>query len=288
MKLYQLATTGIYGICAVAYADDTIAIQHSHPLSALAIELQQRYSYAVTYEEAPVDTANMQTQRLPNGSSFISAPTISIVFQMPAVTVGEPVPAAVNRVPAGLPDVVLPLVAKYNQAGNGATFSALFEGGYAHIVPANRIMNGKAVPFQPILGTMVTMNVKASSCSDALDSLLAQVSAARGVRLVRGITPIGPLMQHECSLTVSSLPARNVLASILDQVGTGAGHPSPKTLYSWTLLYDPNTNKYFLSTSMIPDLNPKQALPAPPAAPATSTTNPSAPSRMSVPAVKKQ
>lgn len=243
--LVRLAVTGIVGACAALYAADTITVQHVHPLGALALELQNRYGYAVTYEEAPFDPAILRTSQLSNGRSFLSAPIVSFVFHMPDVTVGQPFPAEVNRVPAGLPDVVLPLIAEYNErAGNGATFSALFDGGYAHIVQTKRLVNGKAEPFQPILGTLVTMEVREASCSEALDSLLAQVGAARGARIVTGMTPIGPLMRHQCSVKVSGLAARNVLASILAQAGTVDGQPSLKTLYSWALLHDPTTNKY--------------------------------------------
>ena len=282
MKFFQIIVAGIYSVCATAYGADTISIQHGHPLSALAIELQERYGYAVTYEEAPFDTAKLQSTKLANGVSFLSIPPMSIVFQVPAMTVGATLPAALNRIPAGLPDVMLPLVADYLQA-DGAMFSVLFEGGYAHIVPVNQVVNGAAQPFQPILGTMVAMSVKGSSCSQALDSLLAQVNTARGVRVVRGIVPIGPLMGHICSLNVNNLPARDVLASILHQAGAGGGDPNLKARYSWALLHDPNTDKYFLSTSIIPSLNPT---PIPPAAPPTvdaPAAAPNAPSRLSVP-----
>jgi hypothetical protein len=271
------------GTCAALYAADTIAVQHVHPLAALALELQNRYGYAVTYEEAPFDPAKLRTSKLSDGRSYLSAPIVPFVFHMPDVTVGQPFPAELNRVPAGLPDVVLPLIAEYNErAGNGATFSALFDGGYAHIVQTKRLVNGKAEPFQPILGTPVTMEVREVSCSEALDSLLAQVGTARGVRIVTGMTPIGPLMRHRCSVKVSGLPARNVLESILAQLGTLTRDPSLKTLYSWALLHDPNTDKYFLSTSLVPNLNPVSPAAAPTVAPA-DTTAPTGPSRFAVP-----
>jgi hypothetical protein len=242
----------------------------------LAGELVRRYGYAVTYEESPFDPAKLLSETLANGRLYLSVPVVSTTFQMPEVTVGEPVPGALDRVPAGLPDVVLPLLAAYNQAGSGTAFTALFEGGYAHIVPTNRIVNGKAEPFQPILGTVVAMNVRGGSCSDALNSLLAQVNAARGVRVVRGMLPIGSLLMHECYLNVSSLPARDVLASILDQLGRGSLGPKPR--FSWSLFHDPTLNEYFLSTDLIPDLNAK---PEPPAAPAAAA--PGDPSKTAFP-----
>jgi hypothetical protein len=172
-----------------------------------------------------------------------------------------------------LPDVVLPLLAQYQQP-DGAKFSALFYNDYAHIIPTNRMVNGVAQPFEPVLSTMVTMKIPGTSCMTALNSLFAQVGAARGVRIVQAVVPISSLFGHQCVLNVSNYPARDMLASILDQAGTATRIPHTKTRFSWSLLYDPNTDKYFLSTSIVPNLDPK---PAPVVAPmgATASTEPS-------------
>lgn len=287
MKFCQVAIFGICSFCMTAYAADAIVVQHAHPLSALALELQQRYGYAVTYEEAPFDTAKLHSQQLANGRSFLSLPVVSMSFQMNGLAVGAPVAGVSNRVPAGLPDVVLPLLSGYHQADGGA-FTALFEGGYAHIIPVNRIVNGTAQPFQAILGTAITLKVESSSCSAALDSLLAQVNSARGVQVVRGIVPMGPLMGRDCSVNVTGLPARDVLASILAQAGT-VMHPPSTTVYAWALLYDPNTDKYFLSTSIVPDLSAKAPVVNVPTAPApTGSGTTTGPSRLSAPTTKKR
>lgn len=290
MRRYRkVAITGIFGACALAYAAETVSIQHGHPLAALTWELQDQYGYAVTYEEAPADTVELQTERLPNGTPFLSRPIVSIAFQMPEVLVGQAYPAALNRVPAGLPDVVQPLLDQYNSRAGGTMFSALFYGGYAHIVQTSRMVNGMAQPFQPILGTPVTMDVKGMSCSDALNSLLSQVNSIRGVHVVRARVPLNSLIQHECTVSVSNLPARDVLAGILQQAGAGVGHPrSSPTVYSWTLMHDPNTNKYFLATSIVPDLSGETVPAAVPAQPsAAGTTSPDAPSRLAAPVPKK-
>lgn len=282
MKIYQLAVVGTC-ICAAAYSAETITVLHAHPLSALALELQKRYGYPVTYEEAPFDPSKLQADKRPNGTTYLSAPVISASFEAPGLVLGTAVPAALNRVPTGLPDVLLPLLADFHQA-DAATFTSLFEGGYAHIVPANRVVNGAVQPFQPILSTVVTMSVRDSSCSQALNSLLATVGSERGARIVEAIVPIGALMGRNCTLNVQNLPARDVLASILDQAGTAPGHPGPKALYSWALLHDPNTDRYFLSTSIVPDLTPEPVTAATPTpSPASGRTTPGGPSRLATP-----
>jgi hypothetical protein len=285
MRTHRLAIIGICGLCAAVYAADTIAVQHSRPLGALALELQKRYGYPVTYEDSPFDPAKLRTQFFADGTSSLNVPVSSVEFQMPDVIVGEPVPGMRSRVPAGLPDVLQRVVAGYHRA-DGATFSVLPEGGYLHIVPVNRVVNGKEEPFQPVLGTTVTVNAQ-GSCGVVLGSLMAEISAVRHVSLRMGMIPANGLMGHQCSVSMSNLPARDVLASILDQMGTFVGNPSSKVLYTWSLVHDPNWNCYFLNARVVPDLTPKPASTAArPVKPPTGTTAPTG-AWWQVPAAKK-
>lgn len=246
---------------AIGFAADTISFSESRPLSRLSVELQNRYGYPVTYEEAPHDTSTLNVDVRANGSRYSSPPFVPIVFHVPDVVIGTlgnaaAAPGAAKRIPYGLPDVILPLVKEYNESGNPGKFTALFEGGYAHIVPTIRTVNGQSANFQPILETIVAINALDQPCNQTLSTLLSQVAAARGVPIVTGIVPVGPLLQHKCSVVSSTLPARDVLAQILDQIGVYRGSGLPKPRYSWGLLYDSNTNKYFFSTSLVPDLMP--------------------------------
>jgi hypothetical protein len=131
-----------------------------------------------------------------------------------------------------------------------------FEDGYAHIVPAARIVEGKAIAFEPILDTQVSFSANDSSCEEALDALLEEIGRARGVSVVKGAVPIGALLSHRCSVVANQLPARTVLASILEQLGMSSAHAGLRSRFSWALLYDSNTDKYFLSTTLLPDLVP--------------------------------
>ena len=239
---------------AAALGAETITINQSRPLSKLALELQQKYGYPVTYEEAPYDASALRTETRSNGSLYSSPGSVPIVFHVPDVAVGRTVSAGADRVPFGLPDVVMPLVKEYNGSGNPGTFTVFFEGGYAHIVPAGRVVSGKVVAFQPMLSTTVSFTSKGHSCSDTLDALLARIEGVRGVSIVKAAVPIGALLRHECTVVANALPAREVLAGILDQLGTGTGRADAKPRYSWALLYDSNTGKYFLSTMLVPDL----------------------------------
>lgn len=263
MTPHKRTILAVFGWLATAYAADIITVEHPRPVLVLATELEKRYGYPVTYEEAPPDGSDLRSETLPNGRTYRSAPDVPIVFHVPELRVGAPANAALNRVPIGMPDVILRMLDEYHSIAHGRRFTVLFEGGYAHIIPANRLTNHKAEPFEPILNTVVTLVEKGVSCNTALDSLLNQVSAVRGIRIVKGVVPMSPLFRHECVVNVSKMPAREVLAGILMQLGTrGASHDP---LYSWALLYDANVDKYFLSTSVIPDLNAAaETVPAPP------------------------
>jgi hypothetical protein len=136
---------------------------------------------------------------------------------------------------------------------------------------------------------MVKMNLPESSCNNALESLLSQVNAARGVQIVKGVVPFNALLRHECGLVVNGLPARDVLASILNQAGStmGVDDAGSKTLYSWALLYDSNTNQFFLSTMVVPKPNRTSVSSAATASPTIPTSPSSGQSRIEVP-IKKQ
>jgi hypothetical protein len=118
MKPYQLAIIAICAVCTASAASDIVTVQNARPLSALALELQNRYGYPVTYEEAPPDSKALQTQQLVNGRTFSSIPATSVTFQVPSVAVGATMSGLANRVPAGLPDIVPSLLAQYSRATN--------------------------------------------------------------------------------------------------------------------------------------------------------------------------
>ena len=87
----------------------------------------------------------------------------------------------------------------------------------------------------------------------------SQVEAVRGVSIAKGLIPIGPLLDHRCTAIAEGLPARDVLASLLEQVGRFPSYMSSPARYSWALLFDINTGKYFLSTPLVepnPDSTP--------------------------------
>lgn len=243
-------------IPASLLAADLIPVKDgSRPLNALALELQERYAYLVSYEEAPYDGASMVTDTRASGIHFRQPGFAPMVFHVPDIPQEQglgtfPKPGGRNSI---LPGLLLSLIKEYNESGNPGQFTALFEGGYAHIVPAARIADKKAQSFEPILSTMMSYTSNGQACSDTLNDLLNRIGSQRGVTVARGIVPIGPLMRHQCSVVANDLPARNVLVQILNQLEIGFSLDQ-KALYSWSLLYDANTNAYYLNTTIVRNL----------------------------------
>jgi hypothetical protein len=234
-----MKTVSFFFCCAALYAADTIVVSEGRPLSKLALELTQRYGYLVTYEEAPYDSTALRT--------------VLIVFHVPDASQVQALAAANLRIPFGLPDVLMPLLKEYSQSGNPGKFAVMFEGGYAHIVPTARVVGGKLEEFAPVLNTTVTLTSRGHSCNEALDALFNQIATVRGVCVVKAMVPVGALLRHECSIVANTIPAREVLKGILEQLGATPGHAGPNNRFTWALLYDLNTDRYFLSTILVPD-----------------------------------
>ncbi len=233
----------------------TIPLNVPRPLSALTIELQKRYGYLVSYEEAPIDEQNIETVIDPHGVPYRRPAALPVTFNVleSRSVMGQ------NIIPTLLPEIITPLIEQYHSSGNPGKFSALFEGGYAHIIPVTQVIGNKQEVFEPILSTEVTLSIKDQSCSDALNTLINQIETARGVTIAKGLIPIGPLLDHRCTAIAQGLPARDVLASLLEQVGRSPSYISSPARYSWALLFDINTGKYFLSTPLVqpnPDFTP--------------------------------
>ena len=265
---------------------DSVASADPRPLSTLALELQKQYGLLISYEEAPFDQNSANVMTLTNGVRYFFPKSVPVSFSLPD-------PKLVSSPGVLLSSVILPLLETYNSTANERKVSVFFEGGYAHIIPTMQMMNGKAVPFQPILSTPVSLAVQDRSCSDALDSLIWQIQQSRGITIAKGSIPVGGLLLHRCTIAASSLPARDVLAQLLDQLNSDNPKDAPRSHFSWALLYDVNTNKFFLSTSLLPfpSLDSVSAVvTTKPAAKAgsSSTASPASGGRVSVPVTKPQ
>ncbi len=282
MNAITLASSTLFTIVvstSFLLAADSITVSDGRPLSVITTELQTRYGYLVSYEEAPFDSTTMITDVRSNSVQFRHPPSIPIVFHVPDLPAGDAVPTFPT--PGGnhtaAQNLLLSLVKEYNDSGNPGQFAVLFDGGYAHIVPAARMVDGKALDFEPILSTLMSYTFEGHSCSDALNDLFNRVSSQRGVTVVRGRVPVGPLLKHECDITVNGLAARSILEQILGQIGTSLNHGGPRALYSWLLMYDVSTDKYYLSTAIVPSVGGQGSGPPDPSPQGLSQSQPATP-----------
>lgn len=251
MHIRKIVTMLAFVACLPAFGADTIAVAESRPLGKLAVQLAQRYGYLVTYEEAPYDSVNLRPDPRPNGVKFLYPDWKAIVFHVPE-NPADAASAAPKKTASLGPQILEPLVKEYNESGNPEKFSVIYEGDYAHIVPAIR-RDGK--DFEPILSTRIPSSIEVRSCSDILNDLLSRITTARGVTILLGRVPVNSLIPHQCGIFGTDLTAREILSQILDQAGTPGVPGVKKTRFTWTLMYDANWNKYFLSTILVPDLS---------------------------------
>jgi hypothetical protein len=297
-----MRTATILGILAVlmtaepaaASPADQIKYDETRPMMKLTGELVNRYGYLVTYEDAPVPKEAIFTEKRRIGPDY-SYPvwkpvTFHVDARLPAApdASGSQEPAASDaQPPLGQirplgPSVIDPLVQEYNSSGNPGQFKVIYDGDYAHVVPAGFLQGGRLVPFEPILSTEVAVNLQFGTCWDLLNGLVDEVRQARDVKIMIWAAPASPLTPEGCSFNPErhNLPARDVLVQLLAQIGKHGRNGSaaedrfklPEEQYRWGFVYEPTTETYFLSIRSVqspeePISKPKvQPRPADPAA----------------------
>ena len=122
-KTALVSVSLIIVVCTPAFCVDAIAISEPRPLGKLAVELQRRYGYLVTYEEAPFDSERERsTEILKNGTRYHSPVWKPIVFYVPdglpetnANAAEDSVTHARAKYPN--PDIMESLVREYNESG---------------------------------------------------------------------------------------------------------------------------------------------------------------------------
>jgi hypothetical protein len=255
MYIRKMVTMLAFIACLPAFGADTIGIDESRPLGKLAAQLTQRYGYLITYEEGPYEGVNLRTDLRPNGVKFLYPDWKPIVFHVPEGA-GEGGSTTSNKVAPLGPQILDPLVREYNESGNPGKFSVIYDGGYAHIVPAVG-MDGKSY-FEPILNTRIPSSMEVRSCNDMLNDVLFKITTARGVTILPGRLPVNGLITQQCAIFGTDLTARQMLVQILQQIGSPKYSGSVASRFTWTLMYDANWNKYFLTTYLVPHLGAYQ------------------------------
>ena len=255
-RLSRAASFGIFCCYPALCQREISSLNSPRPLSALSVRLAD-LGYAVTYEEAPYDHADLITDVRPSGQRYLHIRFLPVAFHLASGTPqGEVSP--VNPSPLQSQQkaldhaTLLRMIQEYNDSGNPGRFRVIFEGDYAHIVPSSRTVDGRTVDFQPILSTRVQMPPGPTSCMTALQDLFLAIRTSREVNVVDGRMPIGSFIRAQCTVSGQNLTARDILIQILAQASTCCT-PNPEGFYTWGLLHDANWNQYFLSAKWVPN-----------------------------------
>jgi len=152
------------------------------------------------------------------------------------------------------PAVIDPIIQEYNSSGNPGQFKVIYDGAYAHIVPAGVLEGGRLVPFEPILSTEIAVDMPEGTCWDLLNGLVDEVQQARKVGIMLWAVPVSSWDPDRCSISGHNLPARDVLLQLLGQIGKHGrtGSPAedklklPEERYAWGLVYEPTSDAYSL------------------------------------------
>jgi hypothetical protein len=262
MKTLDQAFTGM--ICATiailsagvsaAQDVDLVKVDQPRPLMALSAKLVQDYGYLVTYEDAPPLPQEVISERRANGREYRRPAFKPVTFQVLRRNVHRSGTAALrgqglSAANAG-PDVMDPILREYAASGNTGQFTVVYEGDYAHVIPAGR---GGEREFAPLLDTVVSVPQEGGTCWSLLTNLLSEVQQKRGVRITIAAAPVSPMDTKACAVRSHDVPARRILVQLLDQLGDHTGTAFPNDRFAWTLVYEPTTEAYFLSTQLAPN-----------------------------------
>jgi hypothetical protein len=269
---------------------DEIKYDMTRPMMMLTSELEQRYGYLVTYEDAPVPKELLFTEKRRIGPDYSYPVWKPVTFHVDARLPVAPdasglqqptasdAPAPLGQIRPLGPTVIDPLIEEYNSSGNPGQFKVIYAGGYAHVVPAGFLQGGRLVAFEPVLSTEIGVNLQEGSCWDLLNGLVEEVQQARNVKIMIWAAPAAPWNPEPCSFNGfgHNLPARDALVHLLDQIGQHGRNGSPEDRfqlpeerYRWGFVYEPTTETYFLSIRSVQkpeELNRKPQVQSPPPA----------------------
>ena len=234
----------------------SITTNQPRPMLELARALVDHYGYLVTYEDAPADVnREVQTYRRADGVEQRRLIRKAMTFHLTHPADG----GAPVRVPHESNTEVSQrmerstmeaLLNEYHASGNFGRFTVLSEQDYTHIVPAGRSVNGRYEAFQPILSTIVPVSRQDGLCIEVFEGLLAELRQLRGVTIVGAALPFQGLFQRQCLIRGHDLPARTVLIQLLEQLGSDPRTGLPEDRFTWSLVHDPTSDSYFLSTRL--------------------------------------
>lgn len=266
---------------AVCLAQSGFRLSTSSPraLFDLVDQLDKRFGWLVTYEDAPVvapqdlvDITSPNYHGPGRAYAFFSRPvTVQTGLPDPAVLAKQEAEDVVS-VRTQERETMEAVLKEYQSSGNPGSFKMLQNGKYIHVFPdMSRDRNGIERPFEPMLSTEVTVPPGAYRLDQLLWLVCDQVAEKRGIRILRGEIPTGTFLAITVRAAAENEAAREVLVSAFENSkAVRAAHGAYDVRYfRWALLYDPDPDAeaYFMNV-----LWTAKDLPAPPGSTATRST----------------
>ena len=195
-----------------------ISVRDPRPVAAAADAIESHFGRAVTYEDTryvhPSDIVDVTEQysRSPDKSTrllVMRTGAIDVSWVPPSSPVEEQVHALLAEV-----------MAAHKAAGNAGEFEVLPGRGVHHIVPrAFKDAAGGMASLARALDTRLTLYRPEESAYEAITAILAEVTAASGVKIGEGIGVGGNLFfQRRVTVQARDEPARDVLWKLLQSL----------------------------------------------------------------------
>ena len=219
----------------------SISVNDGHPVWEIASQLQERYGYAITYEDPRYSNdddfedvtvqVRKDLEKYPPGM----APKV-IGMKVRNLTLAVPDSPSIS--PQEMAGILQRLVQSQESQGTGGRFRVLETGNQFHIVPtAVRDRSGAWIAQNSILDAPISLPLQGRTPGEMLKIVCEAVDAAAHVQIAI-VTNFGGIAAHVTTYSVGAdhEPARTVLMRALALVSPNAG---------WVITHD-EANKYFL------------------------------------------
>lgn len=244
-------------VCFAQTEGFRISASSPRPLTDLIDQLNSRYGWSITYEDAPLVASDdliditSPTYVGPGRAYTFFAKPISVQTSLPDPTVLSRQEEADGLSVRALQKETLEMVlTEYEQSGNHGSFKMVQNGRYIHVFPDRfRGEGGAYKPFESMLSTRVSIPNGNYRMDQLIWLVCDQVAQKRGLPIVHGTAPVGMLMAITLHESAYNERARDVLVNAFeDSKAVRASHGAYDVRYfRWALLYDPSIRAYGLN-----------------------------------------
>lgn len=236
------------GIVEHRGASGSVTANNPRPLFQAIAAIGQEYGWTIDFEDPPyqsqfdlVDSTDPEWRSShPNskGVTRVAGGGFQSTFPEPSTFVSED----------AREQVLEKLVSDYNSSGNPGKFIVRkeAEGRYAVIGVSRKGGSGQDETVPVLLDSLITIPVQRRSAADTLKLIVERLSIATGMKVLLSSNWLSsdPLQDAEVSIGGTRIPARTLLSQTLD---TANG----RRLFRWDLLFDADSDAYFLRLSTV-------------------------------------